>query len=104
MLGSPGHLPFDVDQFNHGMTVATNALLENRSARTVFVTNHGFTDLIEIGRQDRASLYRLGNPIHHHWSPEGRRVAIGGRNGPDGELEPLDGHRGRSGGGARRPS
>lgn len=41
----------------HGTTVATNALLERRGARTVLVTNEGFEDLIEIARQDRPSLY-----------------------------------------------
>ncbi|HSL26897.1 MAG TPA: hydantoinase/oxoprolinase family protein, partial [Acidimicrobiia bacterium] len=41
----------------HGTTVATNALLERRGARTILITNSGFEDLIEIGRQDRPSLY-----------------------------------------------
>jgi N-methylhydantoinase A len=41
----------------HGTTVATNALLERRGARTVLLTNSGFEDLIEIARQDRPSLY-----------------------------------------------
>ncbi|NNF69336.1 MAG: hydantoinase/oxoprolinase family protein, partial [Acidimicrobiia bacterium] len=41
----------------HGTTVATNALLERRGARTAFVTDSGFTDIPEIGRQDRPSLY-----------------------------------------------
>ncbi|MEX0869250.1 MAG: hydantoinase/oxoprolinase family protein [Nitriliruptoraceae bacterium] len=41
----------------HGTTVATNALLERRGARTALVCNEGFADLIEIGRQDRPSLY-----------------------------------------------
>ena len=43
----------------HGTTVATNALLERRGARTALVTTEGFRDVIEIGRQDRASLYDL---------------------------------------------
>ncbi|MEE9206173.1 MAG: hydantoinase/oxoprolinase N-terminal domain-containing protein, partial [Acidimicrobiia bacterium] len=41
----------------HGTTVATNALLERTGARTALVTDSGFEDLIEIGRQDRPSLY-----------------------------------------------
>jgi N-methylhydantoinase A len=41
----------------HGTTAATNALLERRGARTALVTDKGFEDLIEIGRQDRPSLY-----------------------------------------------
>src|SRR6478752_4357579 len=47
----------DIDEFSHGMTVATNALLEGRGARTAFVATEGFTDLIAVGRQDRPQLY-----------------------------------------------
>jgi len=41
----------------HGTTVATNALLEGTVARTALITDAGFEDVIEIGRQDRPSLY-----------------------------------------------
>ena len=41
----------------HGTTVATNAVLQRRGARTALVTDAGFEDVIEIGRQDRPSLY-----------------------------------------------
>lgn len=43
----------------HGTTVATNAILERRGARTAFVTTKGFEDLLTIGRQNRPSLYDL---------------------------------------------
>ena len=43
----------------HGMTVATNALLEGRVARTALLATEGFTDIEELGRQARAELYRL---------------------------------------------
>ncbi|MEA2024196.1 MAG: hydantoinase/oxoprolinase family protein [Actinomycetota bacterium] len=46
-----------VDAFLHGTTAATNALLERTGARTLLVTSPGFEDVIEIGRQDRPSLY-----------------------------------------------
>lgn len=46
-----------VDQVLHGTTVATNALLERKGATTMLVTTPGFEDVIEIGRQDRPSLY-----------------------------------------------
>lgn len=46
----------------HGSTVATNALLERKGARTAFVTTAGFEDLLEIGRQNRAELYNLTPP------------------------------------------
>jgi N-methylhydantoinase A len=43
----------------HGTTVATNTLLERKGAKTAFVTNKGFKDVIEIGRQNRERLYDL---------------------------------------------
>lgn len=50
----------------HGTTVATNALLEHKGARTVLVTDAGFEDVIEIARQDRPSLY---DPFHDRPEP-----------------------------------
>jgi N-methylhydantoinase A/oxoprolinase/acetone carboxylase beta subunit len=49
----------------HGTTVATNALLERRGARLALVTDPGFEDVIEIGRQNRPSLYdgRVQRPV-----------------------------------------
>ncbi len=43
----------------HGSTVATNAVLEGKGVRTLYVTNRGFADLLTIGRQQRAELYDL---------------------------------------------
>src|SRR5690606_12578629 len=43
----------------HGTTVATNAALEGKGARTLFVTNEGLEDVLLIGRQTRAELYNL---------------------------------------------
>ncbi|HEX3563619.1 MAG TPA: hydantoinase/oxoprolinase N-terminal domain-containing protein, partial [Solirubrobacterales bacterium] len=47
----------NVEAFTHGMTVGTNALLEERGARTALVATSGFADLLDIGRQARPSLY-----------------------------------------------
>src|SRR5580700_3752760 len=47
----------------HGSTVATNALLERKGAKTAFVTTRGFEDLIAIGRQNRPELYNLTPPL-----------------------------------------
>jgi N-methylhydantoinase A len=49
----------------HGTTVATNTLLERKGAKTAFITNKGFRDIIEIGRQNRERLYDL-----HYRRPE----------------------------------
>jgi N-methylhydantoinase A len=46
----------DVGAFSHGMTVATNALLEGRGVRTAHVLTAGFTDIVELGRQNRPDL------------------------------------------------
>jgi N-methylhydantoinase A len=75
----------------HGTTVATNAILEGKTARTGLVVNEGFRDLLRIGRQTRPELY--------DWEPKPPHVPINdediivarGRIGPDGnELEPLE--------------
>src|SRR5579863_9738768 len=50
----------------HGSTVATNALLERKGARTALVTTAGFEDLVFIGRQNRAELYNLA-PAPRRW-------------------------------------
>ncbi len=45
--------------FSHATTVATNAILERKGARTALITTSGFRDIIEIGRQTRPALYDL---------------------------------------------
>ncbi|MBI1357826.1 MAG: hydantoinase/oxoprolinase family protein [Acidobacteria bacterium] len=50
-------LPAETQELVHGSTVATNALLERKGARTALVATEGFEDLLEIGRQNRRSLY-----------------------------------------------
>ena len=75
----------------HGSTVATNALLERKGARVALVTNRGFEDVIEIGRQNRPQLYALVGHRLPALVDRERRFGIAGRLGPDGgELEPLD--------------
>ena len=57
LAGSMGLIDAPVGRMIHGTTVATNTLLERSGARTALVTEAGFEDLIEIGRQQRPSLY-----------------------------------------------
>jgi N-methylhydantoinase A len=80
----------DVTRFAHGTTVATNALLERRGARTAFVSNEGFEHLLYLRRQTRAHLYRLCEEHPAPLVPLERCHGVRGRLGPDGELEPLD--------------
>ena len=56
--GLVGNLPSKINLI-HGSTVATNALLERKGARTALVTTRGFADVIQIGRQNRLELYNL---------------------------------------------
>ena len=51
--------PRDVSYVVHGTTVATNAIIEGKTARTGFITTDGFRDLLEIARQIRPKLYDL---------------------------------------------
>ncbi len=77
-------------RFAHGTTVATNALLERRGARTAYVGNAGFEHLLHLGRQTRAHLYRLCAGHPEPLVPLERCHGVRGRIGPEGELEPLD--------------
>src|SRR5262249_217950 len=79
-----------VERFAHGTTVATNALLERRGARTAFVSNAGFEHLLHLRRQTRAHLYRLCEEQPEPLVPLERCHGVRGRLGPAGELEPLD--------------
>jgi N-methylhydantoinase A len=77
-------------RFAHGTTVATNALLERRGARTAYVGNAGFEHLLHLRRQTRAHLYRLCAEHPEPLVPLERCHGVRGRIGPEGELEPLD--------------
>src|SRR5579875_2059819 len=88
-LARAGARPEQVRRFAHGMTVATNALLEGRSARTALIATRGFTDLIELARQNRPELYRLCAAPPAPLVPEELRFAAPERMGPEGPLEPL---------------
>jgi len=80
----------DVTAFSHGTTVATNALLEGRGARTALVATAGFEDVVELGRQARADLYRLCAAHPAPLVPPERRVGARERMGPDGPLQALE--------------
>jgi N-methylhydantoinase A len=88
-LAAAGAGTGEVEGFAHGMTVATNALLEGTVARTAFVATEGFTDVVALGRQARRELYRLCAAHPAPLTPPQRRYAARERTGPDGVLEPL---------------
>src|SRR3954451_22383903 len=89
-LGRAGRGAEEVTEFAHGMTVATNALLEGKGARTALVATEGFTDVVELGRQARRDLYRLCAAHPAPLVPPERRFAAPERCGPDGVLRALD--------------
>ncbi|MGC6488454.1 MAG: hydantoinase/oxoprolinase family protein, partial [Planctomycetota bacterium] len=70
----------------HGTTVGLNAVLTGSLARTAFVTNAGFEDLIEVGRQERVDLYALDPSRPVPPVPRRLRVGVDCRRGPDGEI------------------
>lgn len=58
-LALQGKTGSDVGYVGHGMTTATNAVIQRKGALTAFITNAGFRDLLLIGRQERPSLYDI---------------------------------------------
>jgi N-methylhydantoinase A len=89
VLGHAGAKPDEVESFAHGMTVGTNALLEERGARTALIATRGFADLLEIGRQNRPELYRLCAPKPAPLVEPELRFEAAERIGPEGGIEAL---------------
>ena len=88
LAGVPGS---QVAYLGHGTTVATNIVIERRGAKTGLLTTKGFRDVLELGRQDRPSIYdyRLRKPPP--LVPRDRRMEVTERIGPEGTaLIPLD--------------
>jgi N-methylhydantoinase A len=88
-----GHAPAAVTRFLHGTTVATNAVLERTGARLGVLMTEGFEDTLELGRQDRADMYRLDpEPETPGFLAPGRqRRGVVERIGADGAVVvPLD--------------
>ncbi|NEX18809.1 hydantoinase/oxoprolinase family protein [Thiorhodococcus mannitoliphagus] len=74
----------------HGSTVATNAVLEGKGVRTLYVANRGLKDVLAIGRQARPDLYDLQPPPRKPPVPRELCIETGGRLAADGTwVEPL---------------
>jgi N-methylhydantoinase A len=80
----------NVERFTHGTTVATNALLERKGARTAFVATAGFEHLLHLRRQDRAELYRLCAEHPEPVVPLDRCFGVRERIGPAAVIAPLE--------------
>jgi N-methylhydantoinase A len=78
-----------ITRFAHGMTVGTNALLEGRTAPAALIATEGFTDVVELARQNRPELYRLQTAGPAPLIPPELRFAAPERMTPDGPLRAL---------------
>ncbi len=80
-----------IDTIIHGTTLATNALIERRGARTAFITTKGFRDVIEMRTESRFEQYDLDIVLPAPLVPRNERFVIDERIGADGSvLKPLD--------------
>ena len=81
----------EVDQLIHGTTLATNALIERRGARTVQIATAGFRDVLEMAHENRFDQYDLSIDRAPPLVPRALRLEIEERVGADGRvLRPLD--------------
>jgi N-methylhydantoinase A len=79
-----------IQYLSHGSTVATNAIVTGSLARTGLLTTAGFRDVLEIGTQQRATLYDLTRARTPPMVPRALRLEVDERLGPDGGvIRPL---------------
>jgi N-methylhydantoinase A len=90
-LDGAGVAAADVGFVIHGTTLATNALIERKGARTALLTTEGFRDTIEIGTESRFDQYDVNLVKQAPLVPRNWRIPIVERVAADGEiLHPLD--------------
>jgi len=77
----------DSTSIRHGTTIATNALIERRGAKTAIITTKGFADVIEIGRQDRPQLYAFSQSKRPPLVPKSLRYEVDERINHQGEIQ-----------------
>ncbi len=86
-----GVVPGDIGQIIHGTTLATNALIERRGAKTALITTKGFRDVIEMRTESRFEQYDLNLTLPEPLLPRNRRYVVAERMDADGGvLLPLD--------------
>jgi N-methylhydantoinase A len=91
VLAESGRRPKDIAVFIHGTTLATNALIERKGAKTAFVTTEGFRDIVEQGYEKRFDHYDLMIDRPVPLVPRTRRFEVRERLSVDGDvLVPLD--------------
>lgn len=86
-----GIAPQAITQIIHGTTLATNALIERRGAKTALITTEGFRDVIEMRTESRFEQYDLNLTLPAPLLPRNRRYTVLERIDARGEvLIPLD--------------
>ena len=86
-----GISPDSIGQIIHGTTLATNALIERRGAKTALITTEGFRDVIEMRTESRFEQYDLNLTLPEPLLPRNRRYTLAERMDARGEiLIPLD--------------
>ena len=91
VLLEAGVAPAEVGVFIHGTTLATNALIERRGARTALLTTQGIRDSVEMAHENRFEQYDLYMRRPEPLVPRNRRIGIPERLAADGTvLLPLD--------------
>ena len=81
----------NVVRLSHGTTVGTNALIQRRVGKVAIITNEGFRDLLEIGRQVRPQVYDIHLDFPKPLVPRKLRLEVRGRRRADGSVHvPLD--------------
>ena len=91
VLRGAGVEPAEVEVFIHGTTLATNALIERRGARTALLTTRGIRDSVEMAHENRFEQYDLYMRRPDPLVPRDRRIGIPERLSADGSvLLPLD--------------
>ncbi len=81
----------EIDQMIHGTTLATNALIERRGAKTALITTEGFRDVIEMRSESRFEQYDLNLTLPEPLLPRQQRFTLRERVSASGEiLIPLE--------------
>tara|TARA_R110002096_G_scaffold205630_2_gene391587 strand:- start:16251 stop:18329 length:2079 start_codon:yes stop_codon:yes gene_type:complete len=81
-----GVLPGEIGQIIHGTTLATNALIERRGARTALITTEGFRDVIEMRTESRFEQYDLNLTLPEPLLPRQMRFTVTERVNAGGEV------------------
>lgn len=91
LINSAGHAFSDVHTFVHGTTLATNAVLERKGARTALISTDGFRDVLEIGTEGRFNQYDLQLEKPQPLIPRDLRFTVTERIDAQGQVRlPLD--------------